>query len=1578
MNRLKLLAMATLMALTFTACDEGTPPPVDPEPPPDPVGTISGTVTIDGSGAAGLTATLSSGATQTTNTSGAFTFADVVAGSYTVTISGHPEDVTFPAATQSATIASNGQTVQLNFPGQYIRSSSVVGNVVASDAMMSATNSDAQPDVLAGVTVTLTGDHAMAEPQQTDMSTGGYAFTGLRAGTYTVEISGYPEDVKFDEVSMTVEVGVGDVGKANFEGAYIRTSAVEGRVIIEGEGLAGVMVTLVGGPGNDSYTKMTGANGEFTFTELRPGDYQVSISGYDAEDYEFASNSHDVSVDLDETETVSFTGVLLRTSGISGRVSVEGMGLPDIAVTLSGAADASTTTDASGQYAFAGLAAGDYTVSVAVTSDAYVFDAMSSDVSVADDQSAIVNFEGAHATTASVSGMLFLDELDKNDAHDAGEHPLPQAGIPLALVGPGVNDQRLSATNAAGQFLFPGLRKGSYQLIVPINAQVAAALAANDIAYGGPGVGYGFDLAVGEQKTQAVPFDITHTTVSFSVSLRSGEETGDALPGASVTLYGAGDANVGSGMTGDDGSVAIKVARDRTSGNMVNAGVSAEGYDVADGMTAVSWDPQMFATAGANANDIVNLNVDVTLSGATVTTDYGGGVALAGWEIDVMMGDAAVAGAPAALDDDGNAAFTTTVASVPASFTFSVADDQDDELDGGEMYEGSGGMYTHDGLSRAGTAMDADPIEVRYTTQTLNVYVHHELDQVMGYTGNVLGGDRRMSDELVDIEIRQVSGNDGRLTRPISRDDWDARENSNHDTGEYTFAHLPADMDIVVRANAKAGYKLIDLDRLDTYRNMEENGVMGGAFGDMGGWGHTVTLCPLTEVEPTGQNFGECGSFAVVTTHDVSANVSKKGVAKSGTGFNTTASSLRRKSGITVSLTPIEGKNLAGDGRSFTTASSDDPTTPIDERTNHDFGTMAAGSYELGLPDGWMGMAGAEKATDALNPLASNLALAITPSTAILYGFVRNTEGFGLETVTVTVNGMTATTDNLGRYIVSGIENNMEDDQLFVNTARAGYPATRADSTNHPRYHDADNPHPNPLPGFEANSVTPYNFTLYGSNNTVTISGLVTESGTGTGIKGVEILVDGNDPLNATGSGAGRKLVTDDNGAYTAVVEAQPFASPLVNVSAKKSGWHFLPTSFPVPAIAGSSGTANFEGRQAAEITGRVTAPGSNMPMSNVTVRAYRDQTKTDTIDAVTTTGTGTFSLDVPTLSGTVWLDANPQDEYTPSSSNYVSLRDAERYVWFDAPATRPSGSIAVIPGQPLQFGTFNGNSVQPRITKARRVVLTDDVETGADITPDNRGFLLIKGEPTDQIEVTWQYDTRNAVNGNLAYTAAVSADVTLLTDGTAIGGAEETPDADARTESDGTSERHTRVSTYDLAEADDEDYGEITITIGIPVTGADGDAAAAAATSAPVTLAAVDVDVSRLGVTRSGSSITATWFGPGSPQLEQRIALHVKVDATQNIWEWIVFDTDPPEPAETRATTIPDDTGANWGKWSWTFNLGEDGNASTWPDDGPGNATYDLSVADLEGANMLRVDTRTTDDGSWKTDHGTAAIPGS
>ena len=1622
MNRLKLLATATLVALAFTACDEGTPPPVEPPPPPTPVGTISGSVTIEGTAAAGITATLSSGATTTTGSGGNFAFSGVEAGTYTVTISGFPEDATFAQVTQSATIASEGQNVQLNFAGEYIRSSSVVGSVTAADAMMSG--GDGQPETLVGVTVTLDGEHAMGVIMETGMD-GGFMFTGLRAGTYTVTISDFPEDISFETVSVEVDVDVGEVGHADFTGHYIRTSAVEGQVIIDGEGLQGVLVTLVGGPSDENFTMTSDADGMYRFEDLRPGDYTVSISDFDTRDYEFAATSQDVSVDLDETGTVSFTGVLLRTSGISGRVSVEGMGLDNIAVTLSGAADASTMTDAGGQYAFSGLAAGDYTVSIAVDDPAYVFDMMSMDRTVGDDDSQIVNFDGQHARTASVSGQLFLDELDKNGMMDAGEHPLPAPGVPVALVGPGVNDQRLSATNAAGQFSFGGLRAGSYQLVVPIDASAAAMLAEHDIAYSGPGVGYAFDLGVGEAKMQALPFDITHTTINVAVTLKGGDYRGDPIPGASVAFYAdaSGDTKVADGMTmvGEAGVYAsIKVARAGTSDNTVHMMVGAEGYfmDPSAGMQAVTWDPQSFVHPAADANppavlndaDIVNLSVNVNVSGATVETAYGGGEALAGWDINVLSGDPTdptslmpVEGAPTMLDDDGNASFMTVVApgDLPAAFAFAAAADQDDDLDGGESYESDSGGYLHTGLKLAG-AMDGDPIVVTYTTQTLKVFVHHELDQVRGYTGNVGYQDVRMSD-LVDLEIRQASGNDGRFTSSISNDDWDSRANTSDKDGEYTFAHLPADMDVVVSAQAKAGYELLDLARLDTYRNMDENGVMGGAFGDMGGWGHTVALCPLEEVEPTGQDFGDCASFGVVKLHDVTADVSKMSVAKTSTGFGDPSEG--RQSGVTVSLSPAEGKNLAGIGGSFTTAKSNDPSTPEDDRRAHNFGAMAAGSYDLEvLPEGeWMA---AEGTDDMLDPLGGDVDIVVTPTTTILYGFVRDQAGFGLKDVAVDVNGQTVTTDDLGRYMATGVAD--DDGEINVSIARTGYPTTK-ESVD-----------------FAANTPTQLNITISGANNTVEITGTVTESGTGAGIKGVEIRVDGNAPLNASGG----KLTTDDDGTYSALVVTQPNNDPLVTVSPRKAGYHFVPASSPVAAIAGANPSANFTGYEATEIVGRVTAPGGGMPRAEVTVTAYSDMVGGTAIAgaSVTTTETGTFSVKVPTLSGTVYLGAEPRDEYDPSHPNFLALRDSERYTWFDAPATRPGGQIAVIPGQILQFGTFTGNSVQPRIASVRRVNVVDAYEgepggrpTAIVPSSTDRGFDLVQGEPTDTVVVTWHYETRNpvtlAAGGTGPYSAADDATAVLTT---ALGprfssfaaptggvttvasavrgtrtGANPAGTAGRGTASEGTTVRHDRITTYIIPETDDDDYRDIHVKIGNPVNDADATARDAAATvSAAEALAGVSSGASGVTADRSigggvgGAAVTdeisASWSGDGSPQLEHRIALYVQVETgstTENRWEWVVrVGTTIPEFTIERATDPDTDSGSDWGKWTlddYDLNLPAAATDDEWADDDAPALLYTVSQARLRAATHLRVDTRVDDGGDWAK--GTpAAIPDS
>ena len=1436
------------------------------------------------------------------------------------------------------------------------------GAVVVADAMMSG--GDGQPETLAGVTVTLDGEHAMGETMETDMS-GGFAFTGLRAGTYTVTISDFPEDVSFETVSVEVEVEVGGVGNADFTGHFIRTSAVEGEVIIDGDGLAGVTVTLIGGPADENFTTMTDSDGMYRFEDLRPGDYTVSISDFDTRDYNFAVASQDVSVDLGETATVPFTGQLLRTSAISGRVSVEGVGLSGIEVTLSGGDTTRTeTTDAGGQFNFAGLAAGSYTVSIAVDDPAYVFNEMSKTVTVDDNDAQIVPFDGQHARTASVSGRFFIDELDKNDMMDAGEHPAPTPapGARVDLVGPGVGQTTSTQTRPDGSFMFSGLRAGTYQLVVPIDAAAAAALMANDVAYGGEAAGYRITLGVGEAASRDIPLDITHTTVNFTVSLKSGEEMGDALPGASVQLYGANNAMVDSGMTGDDGSVELRVRRDMTSGNMVNAGVSADGYDVADGMTAVSWDPQSFDTEGSNSNDIVNLNVDVTISGATVDRgDYGGGEALAGWEIDVMMGDAAVAGAPTALGDDGSAAFTTTVESVPASFSFAVADDQDNELDGGEMYEASGGGYTHTGLKLAGN-MAADPIVVTYTTQTLKVFVHHERDQVRGFTGNVGHADVRMSG-LVNLEIRHASGNDGRFTSPVSNDDWDARANTSDKDGVYTFSHLPADMDIVVRADvAMDGYKLLDLERLDTYRNMDENGVTGGAFGAMGGSGHTVALCPLEEIEPTGQDFGDCASFGVVSLHNVSGLVWKRSVATDdGTGFKITDPKF--ESGVEVSLDPVDGKNLAGVGGEFTTTSKNDATTPFNDTHQFDFGSMAAGSYDLEVSDGWRVMLGDKGSEDpvgtALDPLGADVVLDVTPMTTSLYGFVRDEAGFGLKGVPVEVNGQTVETDHLGRYVAPGVAA-AAGKKINVSIKRDGYPTTKKSTA------------------FVANMPTQLDITLSGANNTVTITGTVTDADTDQGIKGVRIKVDNKDPLNGALSGDYEgQVVTGDNGTYTAVVEARGFDDPSVMVSVSHDDYHFQLSEKPAIVTPGSVVEGlDFEGSRTVEITGRVTGPGGGMPLAEVTVTAYSNADFSGKLDAVTTTETGTFAVHVPPYSGAVYLEAKPRSDYTPADPNFQNLRDSERYVWFDPPTNRPNGAINVFPNQPSSFGTFKGNSVQPRITSVKRVTVTADVAAGG-ITNGPGAHALVKGEPTDTIEVKWVYETRNVYDGSgtvatpvpgAAYSAENAPDGSVAADGTQtftdistganvpLATMSDTATAfygvagdlltlaSTKTATAGATVSHTRTTKYVLdpgtggVGGDVDDYGAITLRIGHDVVDADGVARPVSVDGTNVlqyggdnastgikTLGAVAGAVTGLTATRTVTVVsggrdthmlTAGWEVKGSPQLQQRIALEVNISATGNEWEWIVFGAPVAQPAISRATNISQDTGSGWGDW--------------------------------------------------------------
>lgn len=258
MRHLKYLTLLAFLALPLTACDddEGTVAPVE--------GSVRGTVTIEGQPAQGVTVELRGAATRstTTNANGAYEFTAVEAGAYQVDIAGFPADAAFSATSKAAVITTAGQQVTVDFSGQFIRTSSVVVSVTAGG------------QALAGVTVSLTG--AGAASGATNAS-GVYTATGLRAGTYTVAISGYPSEVTFGSASQNVTVGVGQTAQVGFVGnrPSVSTVAIAG-IVNQATGLPvnptnvqGVIaITLAVDPGNDTPQLLEAfLNGDRVYTQ---------------------------------------------------------------------------------------------------------------------------------------------------------------------------------------------------------------------------------------------------------------------------------------------------------------------------------------------------------------------------------------------------------------------------------------------------------------------------------------------------------------------------------------------------------------------------------------------------------------------------------------------------------------------------------------------------------------------------------------------------------------------------------------------------------------------------------------------------------------------------------------------------------------------------------------------------------------------------------------------------------------------------------------------------------------------------------------------------------------------------------------------------------------------------------------------------------------------------------------------------------------------------------------------------------------------------------------------------------------
>ena len=171
---------------------------------PTPRGVVQGIVLVEGNALVGVTVELTGplSRTATTDFSGRFLFDGVPTGAYVVSVRGVPPDAAFPATSRSA-VVSEGGSVIVDFQGSFIRTASISGAVTSGGRGVG------------GVNVNLRG--AATAATQTD-GTGTFAFPGLRAGSYEVEITGIPPFLSFPSTRTTVELSTGQDHVVSFDG----------------------------------------------------------------------------------------------------------------------------------------------------------------------------------------------------------------------------------------------------------------------------------------------------------------------------------------------------------------------------------------------------------------------------------------------------------------------------------------------------------------------------------------------------------------------------------------------------------------------------------------------------------------------------------------------------------------------------------------------------------------------------------------------------------------------------------------------------------------------------------------------------------------------------------------------------------------------------------------------------------------------------------------------------------------------------------------------------------------------------------------------------------------------------------------------------------------------------------------------------------------------------------------------------------------------------------------------------------------------------------------------------------------
>jgi len=221
--------------------------------------TISGQVTLLGSGLSGVNIALSGSqsSSTTTNSSGNYSFTVAAGGNYTVNASSAGYTISPPG--YAFTNISANQTASF----------------VASAVMYTISGHVSGPGgALSGVTITFSGTstgHAVTD------SSGNYTISLAALGNYTVtpSLTGYT----FSPPSLTFNNLSGNQTASFSASATATNYTISGQVTLSGSGLSGVVLTL---SGSQAGSTTTSASGNYSFTVAKSGSYTVtpSLTGF--------------------------------------------------------------------------------------------------------------------------------------------------------------------------------------------------------------------------------------------------------------------------------------------------------------------------------------------------------------------------------------------------------------------------------------------------------------------------------------------------------------------------------------------------------------------------------------------------------------------------------------------------------------------------------------------------------------------------------------------------------------------------------------------------------------------------------------------------------------------------------------------------------------------------------------------------------------------------------------------------------------------------------------------------------------------------------------------------------------------------------------------------------------------------------------------------------------------------------------------------------------------------------------------------------------------------------------------------